>query len=407
MFEQSSECSEVSVTTALVIGAGIAGPVTAMALQRAGVEAVVCEARPEETDEAGPGVFLTLQVNGIDALRALDVDVAGLGFASPTIRLRSGSGRLLGEVGTGAPLPDGTTGVVVRRAELHRALQDEARRRGVVVHRGRRLVDAQRAGDGVRAVFADGSSATADLLVGADGVHSRVRRLIDPDAAAPRPVPLLDTGGFAPPQPGGGGDGSFEMVFGRRAFFGHGTAPDGSVWWFANVPHTGPRPPVQGWREHLLELFAPDRSPARAIIASTPADPVPWTTHVLPRVRRWHRDRMLVLGDAAHAAAPSSGQGASMAVEDAVQLGRCLRDLPDPDAAFAAFEGLRRRRVERVVAHGARTTSTKVAGPVGRVVRDALLPGLLRLGGGPPAWLHRHHVDWDEPVGAGSPAPRR
>ena len=394
------------MTTALVIGAGIAGPVTAMALQRAGIDAVVCEARPEEAAEAGPGAFLTLQVNGLDALRALNLDMTGLGFASPAIRLHSGSGRLLGEMGTGGPLADGTVGVVVRRADLHRALQEEARHRGVVVHRGRRLVDAHRAGDGVRAVFADGSSATADLIIGADGVHSRVRRLIDPDAVAPRPVPLVDTGGFAPRQPGGGGDGSFEMVFGRRAFFGHGTAPDGSVWWFANVPHTGPRPPASGWREHLLELFSPDRSPARAIIASTAADPVPWTTHVLPRVRRWHRDRMVVLGDAAHAAAPSSGQGASMAVEDAVQLGRCLRDLSDPDAAFAAFEALRRRRVERVVAHGARTTSTKVAGPVGRVLRDALFPVLLRLGG-PPAWLHHHHIDWDEPVEAGSPAPRR
>ncbi len=397
MHDLTSELSGGTVTTALVIGGGVAGPVAAMALQRAGVDVEVHEARTEEAG-AGAGLFLTLQINGIAALRVLDVDVSGAGFPTPTVRLRSGSGRLLGEVGTGGPLADGTAAVAVRRADLHRALDREARRRGIAVHLGHRLVGVRRTAAGVRAEFADGTTATADLLVGADGVHSRVRRLIDPGAAAPRPVPLLDTGGFAPPQPGGPGDGSFDMVFGRRAFFGHGTAPDGGVWWFANVPHTGPRPPAAGWREHLLELFADDRSPARAVIAATPVDPVPWTTHVLPHVRRWHRDRMVVIGDAAHAAAPSSGQGASMAVEDAVQLGRCLRDLPDPDAAFAAFERLRRRRVERVVAHGARTTSTKVAGPVGRVLRDALLPVLLRLGGGPPAWLHRHHLDWDSPV---------
>jgi len=75
---------------------------------------------------------------------------------------------------------------------------------------------------------------------------------------------------------------------------------------------------------------------------------------------------MLVIGDAAHAASPASGQGASMAIEDAVQLGRCVRDHPDPLDAFTAYERLRRACVERVVAHGARTSSDKVAGPVAR-----------------------------------------
>lgn len=384
--------------TALVVGAGIAGPVTAMALQRAGVDPLVCEAREGAAD--GAGAFLTLQVNGIDALRALDLDVTGLGFASPRIRLRSGTGRVLGEVSTGGPLADGTVGRAVRRADLRDALAAEAARRGIPVERGRRLVAAEPVPGGVRATFADGTTHVADLLVGADGVHSAVRRIVDPDAAAPRPVPLLDTGGFAPPRPVGTDGGSFDMVFGRHAFAGYGTAPDGAVWWFANVPHAGPRPPAEGWRERLVDLLSADRSPAAALVASTPEDPVPWTTHVLPRVRRWHRDRMVVLGDAAHAAAPSSGQGASLAVEDAVELGRCLRDLPDPDAAFAAFERLRRPRVERVVAHGNRTTSTKVAGPVGRVLRDALMPLVLRAAGGAPRWLHEHHVEWDAPVAA-------
>jgi FAD-dependent urate hydroxylase len=387
------------MTTALVIGGGIAGPVAAMALQRAGVEAVVCEARPGPVEEAG--AFLTLQVNGIDALRAIDVDMTGLGFPTPSIRLRGAGGRVLGEVGTGAPLADGTVGRAVRRADLYAALRGEAARRGISVEHGRRLVEAGPVPGGVRATFVDGGTATADVLIGADGLHSCVRRIIDPDAAPPRLVPLLNTGGFAPPQPTDARGGSFEMVFGRRAFFGYGVAPDGGVWWFANPPHRGGPPPAPGhWRAHLLDLFAGDRSPAASIIASTPGELPIWTTHDLPSVRRWHRDRMIVIGDAAHAVSPSSGQGASMAVEDAVELARCLRDLPQPGAAFAAYERLRRRRVERVVALGARTGSTKVAGPVGRVLRDALLPVALRLGGSAPRWVHHHHIAWDIPVAA-------
>jgi 2-polyprenyl-6-methoxyphenol hydroxylase-like FAD-dependent oxidoreductase len=392
--------------TALVIGGGVAGPVAAMALHKAGIETVVAEARPPGTGI--DGLFLTLEVNGVDALRAVDADhvVRELGFATPWIRLRSGTGKVLGRVSTGAPLADGTTAVTLRRADLYAALRDEAARRGIPVTEGRRLVGATSSGSGVRAEFADGTTETADVLVGADGVRSTVRQLIDPEAAAPRPLPLLDLGGFAPAQPTDAEPGQYEMVFGRRGFFGYAVAPDGGVWWFAN-----PRSPAgtdraalsattpDQWRARLVDMVADDRSPAAAIIASTPGDLTAWRTQDLPSVRHWHRDRMVVIGDAAHAMSPSAGQGASMAVEDAVELARCLRDLP-AHAAFRAYERSRRARVEKVVAQGARTSSSKAAGPVGRAVRDAMLPLVLRATASAGAWKHRHHIDWDEPVPA-------
>lgn len=155
-------------------------------------------------------------------------------------------------------------------------------------------------------------------------------------------------------------------------------------------------------RAWLLELFAPDRTPACEIIRSTPGELVGWTTYDLPSLRTWHRDRMIVIGDAAHATSPASGQGASMAVEDAVELARCLRDLPEPTAAFTAYDRLRRARVEKVVAAGARASNSKAAGPVGRVLRDAFLPLVLsRAGRRAQSWLHEYHIDWEAPVGAG------
>lgn len=115
--------------TALVVGAGVAGPVAAMALQRAGVDATVYEAYPAPADDVG--AFMTMQINGVDALRAIgaaDV-VAGLGFATPAMRFRSGTGKLLGSVSTGMPLADGTVAVTLRRSDLYGALCAEARRR--------------------------------------------------------------------------------------------------------------------------------------------------------------------------------------------------------------------------------------------------------------------------------------
>jgi FAD-dependent urate hydroxylase len=403
------------MTTALVAGAGIAGPVAAMALQRAGIEATVHEAHHGPADDVG--AFLTLQVNGIAALRTIDAEraVTGLGFSTPTMRMRSGTGKLLGEMKLGETLADGTQAVTLRRSDLYRALCDEAQRRGIRIEFGHRLVDARPVAGGVLAEFADGSTVTADILVGADGVRSRVRQVIDPHAVPARYVPLLNIGGYAPPQPTGARPGEYEMVFGKRAFFGFTVAPDGQVWWFANPPRRDEPAPGElaamstaQWRAWLFDLFADDASKATAIIESTPGELVGWATYDLPSVRRWHRDRMIVIGDAAHATSPSSGQGASMAIEDGVELGRCLRDLPDTAAAFAAYERLRRRRVERVVAFGARTSNSKAAGPVGRVFRDAFLPiGLRMMSRQATEWLHGYEIDWDAPVTADVPVGRR
>ena len=118
---------------------------------------------------------------------------------------------------------------------------------------------------------------------------------------------------------------------------------------------------------------------------------------------------MVIIGDAAHAPSPTSGQGASMAAEDAVVLAKCLRDLPDIPQALAAYERLRRKRVERIVAQGARTNSSKTPGPVGRVVRDLLLPVVFKVlvTDRSQAWIYDHHVDWDAPAVPLEAVPRR
>jgi len=397
--------------TALVIGGGVAGPVLAMALHKAGITATVHEARTDPDEDLGS--FLTLQVNGIAALRAIDAGSAldGIGFPTSSITFRSGTGKVLGAIGTGDPLPDGTVGITLARADLHRVLRGEAERRGITVTYGKRLMDVRESADGVTALFADGSTASADILVGADGIRSRVRTLIDPDAPAARYVPVLNLGGFARVPDNDVPPGQYEMVFGKRAFYGQAVAPDGTTWWFANPPrHTEPAPgelaatSTEEWRALLMALFADDRTSAARVVAATPGELRCWATYDLPSVPHWHRGRLVLVGDAAHATSPSSGQGASMAIEDAVVLARCLRDHPDPESAFAAYVDMRRDRVERVVAFGARYSNQKAAGPIGRVLRDLVLPIILRRTAGSnsasPTWLHHYAIDWDAPVTA-------
>src|SRR3712207_6234586 len=143
---------------ALIVGGGIAGPVTAMALGRAGIEAVVYEAHGGGADDAG--AFLTLASNGLDALRAIDAHrhVLVEGFPTPRMEIQSGTGKLLGEVPNGGTLPDGTVSQTLKRSDLYRVLRDEALQRGVSIEYGKRLADPEvTPGGGVAASVGDGT----------------------------------------------------------------------------------------------------------------------------------------------------------------------------------------------------------------------------------------------------------
>jgi 2-polyprenyl-6-methoxyphenol hydroxylase-like FAD-dependent oxidoreductase len=389
----------------LIAGGGIAGPVTAMALQRAGIDAEVFEAHRPGTGDAGS--YLTVATNGLDALRAVDADkpVLAAGFPTPTNLLLSSTGRRLGAASNGGRLADGTVSHTIKRARLYQALHEEAAARDIGVQYGKRLVGAEpAAGGGVVAAFEDGTRATGDLLVGADGVHSPTRRLLDPAAPSPRYVGLVNFGGYTPGGAGAGEPGVWHMIFGRRAFFGYVVDLDGGTVWFANVPRPAVTPDeraattAEQWQRQLLELFAGDAGPAGDLIAGGRLELAGDSTHDLPSVPVWHRGPMVIVGDAAHAPSPTSGQGASMAAEDAVVLAKCLRDVPEPRAAFARFEAERRPRVEQIIQWAARINSSKAAGPVGRVVRDAMLPAILRATANSRSQraIYDHHLEWDE-----------
>ena len=392
--------------TALVIGCGIGGPVVAMALKKVGIDATVFEAHDGSAEFVGS--FLNTASNGLDALKTIDAcdDVVAHGFPTPRMVMWSDSGKRLGEVANGLRLPDGTVSITVERGHLHGALRSEAVQRGIRIESGKKLVSAESSDGGVTALFADGTEARGDLLIGADGIHSRTRHLVDPAAPPPRYTGQLSLGGAArvttlPPTPE-----TFNMMFGRRAFFGYSVREQGDVYWFANMAwadeptreRIGSISPAE-WKGKLIDLFADDAGPACDIVGAT-SEVAAFPIYDMPVVPRWHRDAMVILGDAAHATSPSSGQGASLAIEDAIVLAKCLRDCDDVALAFATYERLRRPRVERVVAYSARIGQSKTVGPVGRWIRDLVMPLALRLFANPSAhaWLYAYHIDWSERV---------
>lgn len=182
---------------------------------------------------------------------------------------------------------------------------------------------------------------------------------------------------------------------------------EGRTDWFANLPHHEPLTRVQArsvsperWLHILGDAFAADRTPAAELLAhSRPEDLIViGGLEIMPTAPVWSRGRVVLVGDAAHVPSPSSGQGASLAIESAVELARCLGDLPYSHA-FAAYEHLRRDRVTRIIKLAARTNSHKAAGPIARRLRDVIMPIAMKLAKPErTAWQYNHHIEWDAPV---------
>jgi 2-polyprenyl-6-methoxyphenol hydroxylase-like FAD-dependent oxidoreductase len=391
--------------TALIIGGGIAGPVAAMALRQAGIEATVYEAYDGPAD--GIGGALSIAPNGLNALGVIGAAdaVRRVGVPMTAMVMQSWTGKRLGRFGSPPGLPPMQ---LVWRADLYRALYDEAARRGIETEHGKRLVGLRDSGEAVTATFADGTRATADILIGADGIRSTVRGLIDPDPPQPRYAGLLGFGARLTDTGLPSTGGTMYLIFGKRAFFGYQVTDDGSGGWFANLPRKTPMTvaearavPAEEWLGILRDAFADDRTPALHLLDRTDLADLLVTGALedIPSVPIWSRGRVVLIGDAAHPTSPSSGQGASLAIESAVELARCLRDLPH-DQAFPAYERLRRGRVERIIKMAARTNNDKAAGPVARVLRDLLMPVAMKLLDMPKrmAWQFDYRVDWDTPV---------
>lgn len=392
---------------ALIIGAGIGGPLAAIALQQMGVEATVYEAH------AGPaesrGLFLGLGINGMRVLRQLgllDAVLRADPIPTPTMAFRSSTGKRLGSVAQGW-LDGQTPSITMMRGALQRVLAEEAQARGIAIHYGARFTSCTERAGQVAAHFAAGDTAEGDLLIGADGIHSRVRATIAPEAPPPQYTGLLNIGGIArgtalPATPG-----TMEMVWGRRAFFGYTIRPGGEAWWFANLGQRAEpgRDELSAlttadWRRRLHPLFDADPPFIRSLIDQTDtieATPI----HDLPTTPRWHRGRVGLMGDAAHAVSPSSGQGASLAMEDALMLARCLGEAPAPQQALAHYEQLRRPRAERMVAEGRRRGSYKALEHDAAVfLRDLVMPLALRLFASKraTAWIADYEIPWEAPA---------
>lgn len=330
----------------LIIGAGVGGIATARGLLRDGHDVTVFEQRPDTRPGGGA---VTIWSNGSTVLEQLGVDMDGAGQLLSTVRIATSTGRPLVNVDLTAIVArlGGSVRMVPRRVLLCRLLQ------GFPVERircGSRVVGAVSTGDTVRIEFQDGGSAEGDLLIGADGLHSKVREI---NGAPPaQPTGWCSWQGLITLPDVADKDVAMQII-GEHGNVGVWPAGGNDVqWWFDlrwSPDFVRPEHPIEmlrsnftGWSDTV------DRVLATLTDDDLAASPFPHFRHPIPHSPR--QGAVTLLGDAAHTMPPILAQGTNQALLDAMVLCKALSAFRNRDLSSALrwYEKTRRRRVSAV-----------------------------------------------------------
>ncbi|WP_229068829.1 FAD-dependent monooxygenase [Actinoplanes sp. DH11] len=371
-------------SSAVVIGGGIGGLSAALGLSRAGRQVTVLE-RAAAFRPVGAGVVL--QANGLRCLDALGVGAAvrAGGIPDRSGGTRTADGRWLARVEADRlERVLGTPAYGIHRATLHQILLD-ALPGDVTVHTGAAVTGVTADGE-VTWQGPDGPARLrADLVVGADGIRSTVRKTLWPDAADPVHVGVTAWRGISPVWPD---DLVVGISWGPGAEFGIVPLADGRVYWYGAVNAT----PGSASAE-IDARFRHWHDPIPELIAATPAvlrDDLACLDEPLPT---YVNGRVVLLGDAAHAMTPNLGQGANQALEDAVVLAAVAGE---PDG-LSRYDRQRRPRSQQVA------KASRMIGRFGQQLENPLAVAarntLIRLI--PPRLALRsmaRHADWHPPA---------
>ncbi|GAA4467096.1 FAD-dependent oxidoreductase [Nibrella saemangeumensis] len=335
------------IKNVLIVGGGIGGQSVAIALKKAGYEPEIVEVHPEFNVY---GVGIIQQANALRALDAIGVadEAIRLGYPYGRVKLCIATGQQIGEAGT-PPIGRFPSHNGISRRILHDVLFAEAQKAGVNYRMGLSVERLNNQPNGVDVTFTDGSMGSYDILIAADGINSKIRSMVFGEYkpnyvglsvwryAFPRPK-TLDTG---------------YIFFGKQSKIGVIPMTAESCYIFVNSAEgENPYIPEDQLVDKLKSYMRAFPVPLVQELIEQVTDPKlvnyrPLETLKLPAP--WYKNRVIVIGDAAHATIPQLGSGAALAIEDAVVLADELQKTETVEQAFANFMERRFQRCQMVV----------------------------------------------------------
>lgn len=328
----------------IIIGGGIGGAATALALHRAGFEPVVYE-RTKELREVGAGIALWANATHILKNLGLLEEALRIGYLTTNYQFNSQSGNSLVNI----PVDTFELPVIgIHRAELHQLLWRNVPHEKFVL--GQTFERFEQEGEKVRAYFSSGLTVEGDALIGADGLRSRVRAALLGDQP-PIYRNFKTWRGLTDYVPKEYRPGYIQEFLGRGKGFGFMMLGKGRMYWYAaaTAPPAQPDAPI-GRKKELETMFQDWFASVPELITTTDEANI-LTTDLYDRAptKSWSKQNITLLGDAAHPMLPTMGQGACTALEDAFVVAKCLKEQANPTAAFQQYESERFPRTKLIV----------------------------------------------------------
>lgn len=333
-----------------IIGGGVAGLALAIGLHRKGIAVEVAE---RDKDWKVYHVGIIVQSNFIRALDQLGLgkEAVAAGYPYKGARFLTAAGNIIAELPGDAQV-DGLPGDLgLTRPALHKVLTSKVRELGIPVRLGVTFESFTDTGNGVEVRFSDGTTGSYDLMVGADGNYSAVRKVLWPDAAPQYTGQAVWR--YNVPRPDGleWADIYLGAQNGYRGKAGYCPLSEEEMYIFAVIeepgkPRFAPRSLAQEMRHRLLGYGGLMAEAARHVTDPALVVYRPLEACIMPDP--WYHGRVVLIGDAAHSATPHLGQGAAMAVEDVVVLAEELARQQPVETALRAFMDRRFERAKLV-----------------------------------------------------------